>query len=85
MYAIRSYYELAWPLLELPNPKLMFLHYAVPDQIFDSQSPSIWRHFPRLYVWLEGRILPRIDQVCSPTSDGIAWLSDRYPKLADLV
>lgn len=77
--------ESAWPLLDLPNPKLLFLHYAVPLQIRDPRSPTIWRHFPRLYFWLEKRILPRVDQIRSPTSDGIAWLSAQYPGLADRI
>jgi len=77
--------ETVWPLLDLSNPKLLFLHYAVPHHVLDPRSPAVWRHFPRLYLGLEKRILARVDQVRSPTSEGIAWMSTRYPDLADRI
>jgi glycosyltransferase involved in cell wall biosynthesis len=77
--------ETAWPLLGLPNPKLMFLHYAVQNQVLDPRSPGVWRHFPRIYLWLQRRILSRIDQVRSPTREGVGWLRERYPEMADRI
>jgi glycosyltransferase involved in cell wall biosynthesis len=77
--------ETAWPLIDLPNSKLVFIHYDVAKQILDPNSPVLWRRFPRLYLWLEGRILRRIDQIRSPTADGVSWLSNRYPDLVDRI
>lgn len=84
-YLIFHRLEPAWPLLDLPNQKLVFLHYSVPDHVLDPRSPAHWRRFPRVYLALEKRILSRIDLVRSETAAGVAWLSRRYPEFADRV
>lgn len=77
--------EPPWPLLGLPNPKLLILHYAVPEHVLRPDGPTIWHRFPRLYLALERRILSRVDQIRCPTTAGVSWMSERYPDLADRI
>lgn len=84
-YLIFHRLESAWPFLNLPNRKLMFLHYGVHSHVFDPRSPVRWRRLPRVYLALQKRVLSRIDWVRSPSSMGVAWLSRRHPDLADRI
>ncbi len=77
--------ETPLPFLKSPNPKLMFLHYAVPDQVLRKETALTWRHAPFVYFWLERRILPRMDRIFCPRKDGIAWWHAHYPQLRERI
>lgn len=74
--------EPALALRDLDERKVLFLH-AHPQDLRNPQTEVIWRRFPRLYFWLERRLMDAMARIYIVREDAVDWYRARYPTRAD--
>jgi glycosyltransferase involved in cell wall biosynthesis len=76
--------EPALALRALPNPKVLFLH-VHPQDLHNPKTEVLWGRAPRLYGWLEQRLIADMTRIYVVREDAAAYYRARYPALAERI
>lgn len=73
--------EPSLPARALGVPSVLILHSHSKDH-YNAQTEKGWRKAPRLYEWLEARLIGGVKRIFMVRQDAVADYCRRYPRLA---
>lgn len=76
--------EPSLPARTLGVPSVLILHRHSKD-LYNPHTEVSWRKAPRLYEWLEARLIGGVERVFMVRQDAVADYRRRYPRLASRI
>ena len=61
------------------NPKVLFLHGHNRKDFYNRNTETRWGAFPRLYFWLENKLIPQASHVYLVREDAVGDYQELYP------
>ena len=65
-------------------PTVLFMHTHTKD-LYNPMTEITWRKAPRVYQWLEGRLMPRVARIFVVREDAAADYRSRFPAVASRI
>lgn len=70
------------PLLNLPQPKHVFVHQNM-QSLYNSNSDIGWKRFPQVFFAIESFVIPKFDRIFGVRQDAIDEYKSKFIKIQD--
>lgn len=72
------------PFRNDPRPKNAFFHQEIL-KLGSKNSDIAWRHFPKVYLWLEDALMPCLSSLYCIRQEGVQIFQDRFPRIGSSI